>query len=151
LQIKDPQLLYEAITAIGRERDDVVLKRAAERVRDLGLAMERGASGVEDSITVRSGPSRDDMPVRMDLPVGLENLRNTCYLNSILQYFFTVRPVRDLILNIDSYKMEATEENLKNRRIGTHLMDLDAGDAFVAQNCKCRGVAAAALNLNCLF
>jgi hypothetical protein len=124
------------MTIIGRQRDDVVLKRAAEHVRELGIGIERQASGVQDSITVRAGSLQDDIPVRMDLPVGLENLRNTCYLNSILQYFFTVRPVRDLILNIDEYEMEPTEDNLKNRRIGPNLMDLDFGDAFVAQNCE---------------
>jgi ubiquitin carboxyl-terminal hydrolase 25 len=124
--------LYNAIMAIGRQRDDVVLKRTAEQIRDLDT---RRGSDVQDSITVSADPAQQSqMPVRLDLPVGLENLRNTCYLNSILQYFFTVKPVRDLILNIDRYRLEPDENNLKKRRIGTHLMDLDFGDAFVAQN-----------------
>ncbi|GAA6009632.1 ubiquitin-specific protease UBP2 [Rhodotorula paludigena] len=33
-----------------------------------------------------------------NVPVGLTNIANTCYLNSLLQYFFTVREVRETIL-----------------------------------------------------
>lgn len=32
------------------------------------------------------------------IPVGLTNIANTCYLNSLLQYFFTIREMRETIL-----------------------------------------------------
>lgn len=38
--------------------------------------------------------------VDMSLPVGLYNIRNTCYLNSILQYFYTVNFVRDFVTSL---------------------------------------------------
>ncbi|KAL1843591.1 hypothetical protein VTJ49DRAFT_874 [Mycothermus thermophilus] len=52
--------------------------------------------------------------VDLDLPVGLVNLRNTCYLNSILQYFYSVNVVRDLAFNEELPAIEPTEENLRN-------------------------------------
>ncbi|GAB1317509.1 ubiquitin-specific protease ubp2 [Madurella fahalii] len=52
--------------------------------------------------------------VDMDIPVGLANLRNTCYLNSILQYFYSVNAVRDLALKSDLPVLEPTEANLRN-------------------------------------
>lgn len=34
-------------------------------------------------------------------PTGLDNIGNTCYLNSLLQYYFCIKPLRDMILNFD--------------------------------------------------
>lgn len=50
-------------------------------------------------------------PVDLNVPLGIENLRNTCYLNSILQYFYTVTPIRDLVLerSSDSIQQQAAE------------------------------------------
>lgn len=70
--------------------------------------------------------------VDMSLPVGLQNIRNTCYLNSILQYFNTVVPVRDVILNWEEYKLEPTESNISSRRLGGSGSTLDKGEAFLA-------------------
>ncbi|KAF2427720.1 cysteine proteinase [Tothia fuscella] len=39
-------------------------------------------------------------------PVGLRNLGNTCYLNSLLQYFYAVKPFRELVENYEALKQE---------------------------------------------
>ncbi|KAJ3091826.1 ubiquitin-specific protease ubp2 [Quaeritorhiza haematococci] len=48
---------------------------------------------------------RDIKAVSMDIdvqdlvmPAGLNNIGNTCYLNSLLQYYFTIKPLRDRVL-----------------------------------------------------
>lgn len=88
-----------------------------------------------DSITVASGPTPHVVggsTVDTSLPVGLMNIRNTCYLNSILQYFNTVLPVRNVVLNWEEYKLEPTEENIKTRRLGGTGVALDMPEAFLA-------------------
>lgn len=52
------------------------------------------------------------------VPVGLQNMGNTCYLNSLLQYLFAIPQYRDVILNLDQYKDDVTQEGFKNKRIG---------------------------------
>lgn len=66
------------------------------------------------------------------IPAGLDNIRNTCYLNSILQYFNTIVPVRDVILNWETYKLVPTDENIRSRRLGGSGSELDRGKAFLA-------------------
>ncbi|KAK3346802.1 ubiquitin carboxyl-terminal hydrolase-like protein [Lasiosphaeria hispida] len=71
--------------------------------------------------------------VNMPLPVavGLANLRNTCYLNSILQYFFSVKAVRDLVLHSQQPTIEPTVEGLDALLHGIASSDLEPGRAFV--------------------
>ncbi|TIA31590.1 cysteine proteinase [Aureobasidium pullulans] len=51
-------------------------------------------------------------------PVGLISHGNTCYLNSLLQYYFTVKPLRELVLNFDKYKYDLAAQGAKNERVG---------------------------------
>ncbi|KAI5790352.1 hypothetical protein FPQ18DRAFT_337814 [Pyronema domesticum] len=56
---------------------------------------------------------------RTDTPVGLENIGNTCYLNSLLQFYFTIEPLRNMVLNFDQYQEEfVTPEILERKRVG---------------------------------
>ncbi|EPY52736.1 ubiquitin carboxy terminal hydrolase Ubp2 [Schizosaccharomyces cryophilus OY26] len=43
-------------------------------------------------------------PPNLNVPVGLENTGNFCYLNSLLQYYFIIKPLRDAVLGIDHNK-----------------------------------------------
>lgn len=69
-----------------------------------------------------------------DQPVGLDNIGNTCYLNSLLQYYYTVKPVRDVVMNFNDYRMELNAENLVKKRVGGRAVF--RGEILKAQKCK---------------
>jgi ubiquitin carboxyl-terminal hydrolase 25/28 len=93
--------------------------------------------GISESDGTTSGDAR---ATNLNLPLGLHNIGNTCYLNSLLQYLFTVKPIRDIVLNYDSFRLGLDDESIRERRLGGNKMQMDRGEAVVAQACKCRNL-----------
>ena len=87
-------------------------------------------------VTGPVGQSTDNRPVDWALPVGLNNIGNTCYLNSLLQYLYTVKAVRDTTTNYDGFKLDLADEVIQERRLGGNKMQMDRGEAVVAQACE---------------
>jgi ubiquitin carboxyl-terminal hydrolase 25 len=85
--------------------------------------------------TSRVGQSFPDRGLP-DWPVGLENIGNTCYLNSLLQFLFTIPELRKLVLNFDDVKMELTPENIARKKVGSRQITLR--EIQRAQRCKPR-------------
>ncbi|KDQ18157.1 hypothetical protein BOTBODRAFT_52950 [Botryobasidium botryosum FD-172 SS1] len=94
--------MLEALAFIAEERDSARLRKFIESGHDAG-----------DSAQI-SHPEH---------PRGLNQLGNTCYLNSLLQYFFTIKDLRQAI---DSGKfnddIQLTDEDLKLHPIGGRLV-----------------------------
>ena len=63
------------------------------------------------------GSRVNDYPLE-SWPVGCRNNGNTCYLNSVLQFLFTIKPLRDLVLNFETYRQDPSPEALKNKKVG---------------------------------
>ncbi|EFY86490.1 ubiquitin carboxyl-terminal hydrolase [Metarhizium acridum CQMa 102] len=114
------QVYLDALEAIADHTYSPALKQAAMELRQ-----ENGIYGVK--------AKDEDEPVNYALPVGLHNIGNTCYLNSLLQYLFTVKPVREIVLNYDNVKLPLDDESIKARLLGGNKMQMDRGEAVVAQ------------------
>lgn len=92
--------------APSREKD---FEKAAEVIRSSG-----------DSSIVHSSANGANIPPRppAEWPVGLQNLGNTCYLNSLLQYYFTIKPFRDLLLDLDNHKQNVQSLASDKKKVG---------------------------------
>ncbi|KAF2220002.1 hypothetical protein BDZ85DRAFT_205147 [Elsinoe ampelina] len=77
----------------------------------------------------QEGPKHDPA----SWPVGLTSHGNTCYLNSLLQYYFTIKPLRDLVLDFDQYKHDLSRGG-KIDRVGARkvtTLEIRAYQKFV--------------------
>ena len=81
-----------------------------------------------------TGVDNGPQPASQDWPVGLENIGNTCYLNSLLQFLFTVPELRNLVLHFDDYKMDLSSKNIASKRVGSRHISI--GEIKRAQECK---------------
>ncbi|KAE8147194.1 hypothetical protein BDV25DRAFT_160868 [Aspergillus avenaceus] len=52
-------------------------------------------------------------------PVGLQNIGNTCYLNSLLQFYFSIRPYRDMVLDFENFMMDINGTSLSKKQVGS--------------------------------
>lgn len=55
-------------------------------------------------------------------PVGLSNMGNTCYLNCLLQYFYTIKPLREVILQFDSYKIDIADPGYQSKKVDSQVI-----------------------------
>ncbi|KAL6870474.1 ubiquitin carboxyl-terminal hydrolase [Trichoderma novae-zelandiae] len=114
----------DALDSIAEHTASPSLKQAVLELRNefnLGISESDGTF------------SSDPRATNLDLPVGLHNIGNTCYLNSLLQYLFTVKPIRDIVFNYDSLRLDLVDESIRERRLGGNKMQMDRGEAVVAQ------------------
>lgn len=56
-------------------------------------------------------------------PAGLDNIGNTCYLNSLLQYYFSIKPIRDMVLEFEERDIEMMRQ--KQRKIGGRSIEIE--------------------------
>ena len=66
-------------------------------------------------------------------PVGLISHGNTCYLNSILQYYFSIKKLRDVVLEYDQYKLDTEQDPVKAEHVGQRaisLVEITGGQRF---------------------
>ncbi|KAI9318471.1 hypothetical protein BX666DRAFT_1855352 [Dichotomocladium elegans] len=64
-----------------------------------------------------------DLPTRPDKPIGLNNIGNTCYLNSLLQYYYTLVPLRETILHLDENADNEEDPDWTIKKIGGMEVD----------------------------
>jgi ubiquitin carboxyl-terminal hydrolase 25 len=73
-----------------------------------------------------------------DGPVGLDNIGNTCYLNSLLQFYYTIKSVREVVMNIQTHRMDLndpkTDDDIRRKRVGGRKVV--RSEIIKAQKCK---------------
>ena len=106
------------------QRDDLrkALKAIAVSRKSNFLLNELGMTAVSEQYSAS------------EWPVGLENIGNTCYLNSLLQAYFSVKPIRELALDFDQYRMPIDAQALASKRVGSRQVSRQEVER--AQKCK---------------
>jgi ubiquitin carboxyl-terminal hydrolase 25/28 len=132
--------------AVRHVPDETVLSYYTSLLQDAGqgskdsyaealrvIAIDRGSnfllSKLDDpNAVVPSEPSTASQPV------GLDNIGNTCYLNSLLQYYYTVKPVRNVVMDFQNHRMALNDEDIKKKRVGGRIVA--KSEIIKAQKCK---------------
>ena len=117
---------------------DFIVEEQPSQIHELNRALTSIAKSRNSSILkARLGIDDDGRQHSLsEWPVGIENIGNTCYLNSLLQFYFTIKPLRQLVLNIDDFKMTADEQSLKSKRVGSRNVskkEVDRAQRFVEE------------------
>lgn len=84
---------------------------------------------------LRTGKIDTSLLPAQNWPAGLDNIGNTCYLNSLLQYYFCIKPLRELILTFNENNFSANDYP-ETRKIGgrkVENMELQRSNQFVYQ------------------
>lgn len=68
--------------------------------------------------TIGASPPTTKLATDPNTPPGLHNIGNTCYLNSLLQYLFSVAPVRELVVNYPEQSLDLNSEAVTKRKLG---------------------------------
>ncbi|KAH3910600.1 hypothetical protein HBH56_143770 [Parastagonospora nodorum] len=103
---------------------------SAEKMQKAYQMIEQDQATNFNNRSNQSEVRRNDYPLET-WPVGLRNIGNTCYLNSVLQFLFTIKPLRDLVLNCDEYLQDPSPEALRGKKVGR--TDVTADRVEVAQ------------------
>ncbi|SCU85847.1 LAME_0D03158g1_1 [Lachancea meyersii CBS 8951] len=95
-----------ALSKIGQERKSLLIERYLET----------------GTLDVRCLPAGN-------WPTGLNNIGNTCYLNSLLQYYFCISPLRDAVINyqrtLSEFQLSLGHLSGKRRIGGREVSDLE--------------------------
>lgn len=116
----------DAITAFREFSDKRRIVSARKALRYLGNEHDSESIIAELSRDPRSAVQLPQSTY--DWPIGLNNIGNTCYLNSLLQYYFAIKPLREEVLlhdgsNVDGdFKLTAGE--IRDKRIGGRSVSL---------------------------
>lgn len=70
----------------------------------------------------QTGEKEEEGWGRPTLPAGLNNIGNTCYLNSVLQYFYALKPLRERVLQVSQTPGPEEPTMDSSRRVGGRVV-----------------------------
>ena len=120
LDITDRTIDDEMILTVYKVQTDDVPSQADELRKALtAIAKARDSKTLLEYAGVGNDGSRYPLD---EWPVALGNIGNTCYLNSLLQFYFSIRPFRELVLEIERFKTPLDDEIIRSKRIGGRVV-----------------------------
>ncbi|PLW54729.1 hypothetical protein PCANC_03669 [Puccinia coronata f. sp. avenae] len=104
-----------------REALQVIAKHRKSQLIESRLIAELKGAGADSTMDIIA---YSPPPISYDIPAGLNNIGNTCYLNSLLQYFFSVRELRDILLRFPEFEQDIDEqqEMKEKKRVGGRIV-----------------------------
>lgn len=135
---------YQALQIQNREIDDEMIMLQYDMAVEehpgsvefynkalAAIAAGRGSTLLSDHLQSRVPQTPQGT---LEEPVGLENIGNTCYLNSLLQFLFTMTELRGVVLHFDDYKMSLDPTGMGQKRVGQRKVSLK--EVQTAQKCE---------------
>ncbi|KAK7063918.1 USP domain-containing protein [Favolaschia claudopus] len=116
------------ITVFTMRIEETPLQLDRMREAMLVIAEVRDSERLRKFLEIGHDPGVIVPPTRLDLPRGLNQLGNTCYLNSLLQYFYTIKDLRAAVSPMDGRDFKTFEDDkysdddLKRHRVGGRLV-----------------------------
>lgn len=138
LGVEDRTFDDETLFAIYEARVDEQSSNSAKLRKAIETIAEYNNSAfLKDKLQMPGGQQGSAQPLRASAtePVGLDNIGNTCYLNSLLQWLFTIMTVRKIVLNFDEYKRQDLIA-LAGKRVGQRAIsvaEMRSAQRFVNQ------------------
>lgn len=139
-RIMNPERAYDTLE-VPKETDDLMLITVfnmrmeespvqQQKMRDALqiIAEVRDSERLRQFLELGRDPGDIISPVRLDMPRGLNQLGNTCYLNSLLQYFYTIKDLREAVMPMSKLDVKSldyeklSDDDLKRHRVGGRLV-----------------------------
>lgn len=119
LMSNDFEIIAKFQEKLTNSQLDTFVNSGNDDIRVLRQCLKEIAVGKNSKILLsflNSGKIDSNLLPAENWPAGLDNIGNTCYLNSLLQYYFCIKPLRDAVLNFNELNIDYTKH--PERKIG---------------------------------
>jgi ubiquitin carboxyl-terminal hydrolase 25/28 len=119
---------FDLITNFQSKLMDCGTVRGDNDIRVLRACLKIVAESRKSEILIgflKTGKLDSSLLPAENWPAGLDNIGNTCYLNSLLQYYFCIKPLRDLILTFDEREINIDHLHGDRKIGGRKVEDLE--------------------------